>query len=139
MRRHDDGAAGAHTFLEHVLHLPRRTGVETRERFVENDELRVVHQCAGQRHFLPHAFGEAFAALMRMGRQTEPFNQLGRAALGRFRVDAPQAGDEFEIFEWRQLVVDHRLVGKPRRNLFRRDRVSQRIDPIDRDRAGIRL
>ena len=59
---------------------------------------------------------------------------------GRFRnrgIDAPEAGDEFEIFQRRQLVVDHRLVRDPRRHLLGGDGIGERVDAEHRDRTGI--
>ena len=52
-------------------------------------------------------------------------------------IDAPEAGDEFEIFQRCELVIDHRLVGNPRHHLLGCDRFSQRVDTEDRDRTGI--
>ncbi len=63
--------------------------------------------------------------------------QLARARLGDGGIDAPQPGDEFEIFERRELVVDHRLVGDPRHDLLGRDRIGERVDAEHRDRAGV--
>jgi hypothetical protein len=98
VRGHQNGAAGARAFAQHVLDLARGAGIEPGERLVENDEKRVMHQCAGERHFLAHAFGESLAALARMRREPEPIEQLAGALLGKPRLDAPQAGDEFQIF-----------------------------------------
>ena len=59
------------------------------------------------------------------------------ARFGRARLDAPEPGDEFEIFERRQLVVDHRLVGQPGGDLLGGDRIGERVDAVDADRAGV--
>ena len=61
-----------------------------------------------------------------------------RARFGLARVDAPEAGDEFEIFERRQLVVDHRLVGDPRHHPLGRNRIGEGIDAEHGDRPGVR-
>ena len=71
------------------------------------------------------------------GREPEPVHQFARPRLGEFRIEAPQAGDEFEIFVGRELVVDHRLVRDPRDDALGLDRIAQRIDAADADRAGI--
>src|SRR6266852_6703943 len=122
MRGHDDGAAGAHALAQHGLDLARRAGVEPGQRLVEDDQPGLVHQRAGERHLLPHALGERLTAFMAVRAEAEPVDKVARARLGGRGVDAPQAGDEFEILEGRQLVVDHRLVGEPRHDLFRRRR-----------------
>ena len=62
----DHRAAGGDARDQQVLHLPGDGGIEPGQRLVEDDELGVVHQRAGKRHLLPHALGEAFAALMRV-------------------------------------------------------------------------
>ena len=83
VRGHDHGAAGGDALAQHVLDLPRRAGVEAGERLVENDELRVVHQRAGERHLLPHALGEAFAALVGVRRRGRASRSVRRRALAR--------------------------------------------------------
>ena len=122
---------------QHVLDLARGAGVEAGQRLVEDDQPRVVDQRAGERHLLPHALGEALAALVRVRRKPEPVDQLVGARLGERRLDAPEAGDEFEIFERRQLVVDHRLVGHPGHDALGRDRIGERVDAEHRDRARV--
>ena len=70
-------------------------------------------------------------------RPSQPISSRARASATP-AVDAPEPGDEFEIFERRQLVVDHRLVGDPGHDLLGRDRIGQRVDAEDRDRPRIR-
>ena len=139
VRGHDHGAAGRDPLAQHVLDLPRRAGVEAGQRLVEDDQPRVVDQRAGERHLLPHALGEALAALVRVRREPEPADQVVGALLGHRRLDAPEAGDEFEIFERRELVVDHRLVGDPGHDPLGLDRIGERVDAEHRDRAGVGL
>ena len=137
VRGHDDGAAGAHAFAQDAFDLARGAGVEPGQRFVENDQPRLVNERAGQRHFLPHALGETFAAFLRMRRELEPVQKLLRARLGKRRREAPQSGDEFEILSRRELVVDHRLIGNPRHQPLRRNRIGERVDAGDADAAGV--
>ena len=126
-----------HALAQHGFDLPRGGGVEAGERLVEDDHARVVHQRAGERHLLAHPLGEALAALVGVAAEFEPVEQLMGARLGGVGVDAPQPGDEGEIFERRELVVDHRLVRDPRHHPLGRDRIGERIDAEDRNRAGI--
>ena len=72
-----------------------------------------------------------------VGGEAEPADQVGGARLRHGRLDAPQAGYEFEIFERRQLVVDHRLVRPPRHLLLGGDRIFERVDAEDRHRSGV--
>ena len=72
-----------------------------------------------------------------MRRKAEPVQKRLGARRGERRLDAPQPGDEFQIFARRELVVDHRLVGNPRHDPLRRDRIGERIDAADADRAGV--
>ena len=90
MRGHDDGAAGRDALAQHVLDLPRRAGVEAGQRLVEDDQPRLVHQRAGERHLLPHALGEALAALVGVRREAEPADQFVRRALRRACGSMPQ-------------------------------------------------
>ncbi len=139
MRGHDDGDAGPHALDQHVLRLPRGGGIEAGQRLVQDQQARLVHQRARQRHLLAHALGEALAALMRVRRETETLDQRARVRLRPRRLDAPQPGHELEIFERRQLVVNRRLVGHPGDQPLGRDRIGQGVDAEDRDRARVRL
>src|ERR1700730_1032892 len=79
------------------------------------------------------------AALRGVGFQTKPLDEIVRARLGEIARDPPQSGDEIEIFYWRQLVVDHRLVGKPGRHPLGGDGIDQSVDAVDLDRPVIGL
>src|SRR5689334_21682288 len=59
MRGHDDGAAFTHARAKHVLDLTRGARIETRQRFVENNEVRVVDQRTGECHLLAHPAGKS--------------------------------------------------------------------------------
>ncbi|MNY67231.1 hypothetical protein D3C86_2047800 [compost metagenome] len=48
-----------------------------------------------------------------MGSQAEPVDQLIGLGLGGAPVDLPEAGDEFEIFERCQPIIDHGFVRNP--------------------------
>ena len=82
MRGHDDGAAGGDALAQDVLDQAGGAGIEPGERLIEDDELGIVHQRAGERHFLPHASGKSLAALMRVRFESEPADHFARA---RFR------------------------------------------------------
>ena len=124
-------------FLQQSLDVTRRQRVEAGERLVEDDQPGVVHQRARQRHLLAHALGKSLAALVQMRLEPERHQQFLRGGFGRRRIDAPEAGDEFEIFQRRQLVINHRLVRHPRHDLLGGDGIGERIDAEYRDRAGI--
>ena len=74
---------------------------------------------------------------MRVRLEAEPADQFARAHFRGLCLDAPKAGDEFEIFERRELVVDHRLVRQPGGDLLGGDRIGERVDAADGDRAGV--
>ena len=137
MRSHDHGAAVAHALAQQSLDLTRGAGVEAGQRLVEDDQPRLVHQRAGERHLLAHALGKALAALVRMRLQPERDQQICARACAICGIDAPQPGDEFEIFQRRQLVVDHRLVRHPGHDPLGRDRIGQRIDAEHRYRTRL--
>jgi hypothetical protein len=103
----------------------------------EDDQARVVHQCAGERDLLAHAFRKSFAALVQMRLQAERDQQAVGGCLRNPGIDAPEPGDEFEIFQRRQFVVDHRLVRYPCRDLLGGDRIAEGIDAEHRYRTGI--
>ena len=72
-----------------------------------------------------------------MRREPEPVEQFAGARLGELRLDAPEAGDEFQIFLGRELVVGHRLVGNPGGETLGGDRIGERVDAGDADRARV--
>ena len=63
VRGQHDRRAGGDAGGQDVLDLPRRGGVEAGQRLVEHQQLGVVDQRPGERRLLPHALGEALAAL----------------------------------------------------------------------------
>ena len=98
----------------------------------------IVDQRARERHLLLHAAREALAAHVGVSGKLENLEQLGGVALGPLALDAPQPGDELEVLQRRELVVDHRLVGEPGRDPLGGDGIGQRIDAEDGDAAGSR-
>src|SRR5205823_8707349 len=74
---------------------------------------------------------------LRVGRKLENRQQLFGIPLGASPLDAPEAGNEFKILEWRELVVEHGLVGQPRRDAFGGDGIAERIDAEDLDAPGV--
>ena len=123
--------------LQQSLDVTRRQRVEAGERLVQDDQPGIVHQRAGQRHLLAHALGKSLAAFVQMRLEPERRQKRLRRGCGNRGIDAPEAGDEFEIFQRRQLVVDHRLVGDPGHDLLGGDGIGERIDAEDGDRAGV--
>ncbi len=69
--------------------------------------------------------------------KTETFEQVFRQPLGATRLDRPEAGDEFEIFERVELVVQHRLVGEPGDDSLGLDGETAGVDSEDLDVAFV--
>ena len=135
--RQDDRTAPAGTFAQQVLHEAGGLRVEAGQRLVEHQEFWVVDQRAGQRHLLLHAARKTLAAGAGVVGEAERRQKLVGARLGDFRRHAPEAGDEFEIFDRGKLVIEHGLVRQPGGHALGGDRVAQGVDPEDRDFAGI--
>src|SRR5262249_48913344 len=105
VRGENDGAAGPRSVVQQVLDLARDRGVEAGQRLVEDQQLGIVQERAGERRLLFHAARKALAALVAVRPQVEALEQLlarSRDALG---VHAPEAADESEVFDRRELVV----------------------------------
>ena len=68
----------------------------------------VVDERAGQRHLLAHALGKAArsARAHAAPRPSQSIRAVGVALRGLAPLDLPEAGDEFETFDRRELVVD---------------------------------
>ena len=92
----------------------------------------------GERHLLAHALGKPAAALVRVRAETELVQQGGGRGRGLAWLDLPQPGDEFQVLDRRQPVVDQGLVRHPGCDLLSRHRVFARVDAEDGDVAGIR-
>ena len=133
----DHRRAAGDPFGDEVFDLPRGSGVETGQRLVEHEELGVVNQRAGERRLLLHAAGKALATLAAVG----PKAELGEQELAFFarnrRFDAPQARDEFQVFERIELVIEHRLVGQPGDDALGFDGIAPRVDAENSDFAGV--
>jgi hypothetical protein len=63
--------------------------------------------------------------------------EVVRRGLRNGGIDAPEAGDEFEIFQRRQLVINHRLVRDPRHHLLGGDGIRERVNAEHCHRSGI--
>ena len=121
VRGHDDGAAGAGALAQHAFDLPRRAGVEAGERLVEND------QRAARAPSAPASATFWRMPLEKLSQRSSAFAaspSQANSSCARVSASAggeiPQPGDEFEVLPRRQLVVDHRLIGDPRGQPFRR-------------------
>ena len=125
--------------MQQVLHLACNGGIQPGERLIEDQQLRIVDQRAGQRRLLLHAARKTLAALVAMRPQVQPLEQLTRIARRNLRIHAPQAGHELQIFHHRELVVEQRLVRQPGDQLLGHARLGQRIHAEHLDAAGIRL
>ena len=60
-----------------------------------------------------------------------------RGRFGNTWIDTPKSGDEFEVFQRRQLVIDHRLIRHPCHHLLGRGGVRECVDPVHRYCSGI--
>ena len=69
--------------------------------------------------------------------KAERDEQIMRRGTGNGGIDAPQPRDELEIFHRRQLVVDHRFIRDPRRDLLGGNGIAERVDPEHRNGTGI--
>src|SRR5262249_44143948 len=105
------------------------------ERFVKDDEPRVVHQRSRKRHLLPHAPGKSLTAFMSMARQAQPIQQIARLIFGDAGIYRPKASNKFEIFEWRELVIDHRFATSRSHDRLHCRLVGTRIKAKERDGA----
>ncbi len=92
---------------------------------------------ASQRHFLPHSLREALAAGTSLRLEIEQLDEMLGPRRGVRFIHAPEAGDEFEVLDGIELVVDQWLVGHPGRDGFGRHRIFERVDTENADRAFV--
>jgi hypothetical protein len=65
--------------------------------------------------------------LIGMGREAEEIEQSGGVSAGAVGIDLPEAGDEIEIFERGQAVVDHGFVGDPGKQALGGDGIARHV------------
>ena len=109
----------------------RCAGVEAGERLVEHQQLRLVDQGAGEDGFLLHAAREGLAAIIAVVPQAEKFEQAFGIGAGGGGIDAPEAGDEFEIFPRGELVIEQGLVRQPGDGLLGGERIAAGVGSED--------
>ena len=71
--------------------------------------------------------------------QVEPLEQFLAPPFGRAGIHAPEPGNESEVLDRRELVVEQRLVGDPGDHPLRRHRVGERVHAENLDAAGVGL
>ena len=112
MARHEDAAAGVAKCVEEGDHVATLDRVEARERFVENEYLRVVHQRARHLDALAHAFRELPDGL---GADVGQINLLECPACNAFGVGHRVAlGADPDHFDGAQVIEECVLLGDQR-------------------------
>ena len=138
VRGEDDGGAGPHARREQVLHLAGDGRIEPGQRLVEHDQRGSWIRAPASATFCFMPREKPSQRAWRCGVSSRMSSSSSALRSARAALDAPQAGDELEVLERRELVVEHGLVGQPRRDALGGDRIGQRIDAEDLDAAGIR-
>ena len=137
MGRQDDRPTGARALDEDVLDQSRGGGVEAGQWLVEHQQQGIMDEGAGEGDLLLHAAREALAALMPVLPQLQHLQQFVGAGAGGFGLDAPQARDEFQIFQRVELVVKHGLVRQPCGDALGVDGLAARVDAEYGNLAGV--
>src|SRR5579864_8227323 len=88
-----------------VLEDQRGGDVESGERFVKDEDFRIVHDCSDQQNPLPHALRVRTNASVPVGMQREQFEQ-GIDLFGKIAaLHPPQSADQFQIFPSGQIRI----------------------------------
>src|ERR1019366_5661981 len=96
---------------EDLLEESDALGIEADHRFINDDDLRAMHQCARDDQFLAHAMTVRFGELMLPARQLEQLEQLIEAALHLRAILPEQGRRKPQELGAGQLVIDERAVG----------------------------
>jgi hypothetical protein len=96
-----------------------------------------VHQGTGEGDLLQHALGKAAAEFVGVRAKAEPIDQFVGGAFGAVRLHLPETGDEFEIFERGQAIIDHGFVGNPGHEALGGDGIGQGIDAENGNGAAV--
>jgi len=106
----DDGAAFPSQLADDRPDLARRLRIETDGRFVEDEQVRPVHQRAGKIRETPPAGRELSGRLRGPALQARAHDDVGDRASSRSAAQSGQPRGEEEIFLHRQKAVDARLL-----------------------------
>src|SRR5699024_10282586 len=96
---------------EHVEGAFDGGGVETGERLVEDEGLRIEDESCGDLDLLLVAEADRFEGVGRFAAQFELFEQLETAGLRRLSGQAVEAGEVDELIDDRHLRVEAALFG----------------------------
>ena len=139
MRRQDHRGARRGARRQQILYVTRRGGIEPGQRLVQDQQSGIMDQRPGQHRLLPHATRKPAASFVPVLPQAEPLEQFARSHGGNLRIHAPEPGDEFEILQRCQQIVEQRFFRQPCHDLLGPDRIGPRIDAKDADLARIGL
>jgi len=107
VRRNEQGGARRPPLQQDVLQQPGVDRIKARKGFIQNQQVRIVHQCSHQLNFLLHAFGKLLGFFVPPGLHF----QAGHPMLGRLqcltRFQTPQPG------QVKQLLPDFHFFVEP--------------------------
>ena len=139
MRREEDRAADVAQLAHHALEQVRRLRVEADERFVHDDELRVVDPRRDDGELLLHAVRVRADRLTEITRELEcvGIRLDARPALrGR---NAENVGNEVQVLDAAHEIVQIRIVRDVGEQLLAGQRLGLDGVPADRDLARVKL
>ena len=139
VRREEDRAADVAQLAHHALEQVRRLRVEADERFVHDDELRVVDPRRDDGELLLHAVRVRADRLTEIARELEcvGIRLYARPALrGR---DAENVGNEVQVLDAAHEIVQIRIVRDVGEQLLAGQRLGLDGVPADRDLARVKL
>ena len=111
MRGEEDRAACVAVLAHHALENVRGLRVKTDERFVHENELRLVQPCGDDRKLLLHAVGIGGDGLRQIVRQRKLRGPAADTFGTLVRAYAENVGDEIEILDAAHKVVKIGIVG----------------------------
>ncbi len=114
----DHGATGGDALRKQRLSLCRAMAASSRSAARQGSAERIMDHAPASATFCRMPREKPSPAPMGLRFKIEPEEKFLHAPPRNGRLDLPEPADEGEIFDRRQLVIDHRLVGQPGDDAF---------------------
>ena len=97
--------------LQKIFEQPSGNGVQAGERFVEDQQPRIVQQGSRQQHSLLHAFGVKRDGRVAPALQVEKSEQLVGLVFDQVFGQVAQPADQLQILQRREVGIDMCFLG----------------------------
>jgi hypothetical protein len=127
----EDHFAPAGERLEKAAEYERGVDVEAGERFIEDEDFRIVYKGPEEEDFLPHPFGVAGEEGVAIVPKANDAEQFVDARLQRICREAAQAANQLKIFASAKMRVEVRFFGYIAEAALKGFEVGEDVDAVE--------